>query len=150
MSVAGRKPKPPELRLIEGNPGHRPIPENTPKPFPKAPTRPAWILPEAKREWSRIVPHLERLGLLTIVDRAALTGYCQSWARYRQAEDILNKKGFTLITGQGTEIQRPEVAISRNMLQQIRAFAAEFGLTPSSRGRIQLPGTDEDDGGLLD
>jgi P27 family predicted phage terminase small subunit len=107
-------------------------------------------LPEAKREWSRIVPQLERLGLLTLVDRAALAAYCQSWARLRQAEEILNERGFTMTTDKGNEIQRPEVSIARNMQQQIRAWAAEFGLTPSSRGRIELPGSDEDDGGLLD
>lgn len=150
MAFAGRKPKPPELRIVEGNPGHRPIPENTPKPSPKRPSRPSWILPEAKREWNRIVPQLERLGLLTSVDRAALAGYCQAWARYRQAEEILDTEGFTITTDKGNVIQRPEVSISRNMLQQVRAFAAEFGLTPSSRGRIQIPGQDEDDGGLLD
>ena len=150
MGVVGRKPKPPELRLVEGNPGHRPIPANTPKPPPTAPTRPSWILPEAKREWGRIVPHLERLGLLTVVDRAALAGYCQAWARYRQAEEMLDEEGFVTVTDKGNVIQHPAVAISRNMLQQIRAFAAEFGLTPSSRGRIQIPGHDEDDLGILD
>lgn len=150
MAMVGRKPKPPELKLVEGNPGHRAIPDNTPKPPPKRPSRPSWILPEAKREWNRIVPQLERLGLLTSVDRAALAGYCQAWARYRQAEEMLDAEGFASTNANGNVLQHPAVSISRNMLQQVRAFAAEFGLTPSSRGRIQIPGQDEDDGGLLD
>jgi len=150
MGVAGRKPKPPELRLVEGNPGHRPIPENTPKPSPKAPKRPSWLLPEAKREWSRVVPHLERLGLLTVVDRAVLAAYCQAWARYREAEEAIDREGVVRVTEKGYPVQNPAVSIARNMMNQVRAFAAEFGLTPSARGRIQLPETDDDDGGLLD
>ena len=39
----------------------------------------------------------------------------------------------------------PEVSIANECLKQIRAFAAEFGLTPSSRGRICLPGELIDD-----
>ena len=41
--------------------------------------------------------------------------------------------------------QFPEVAIANNSLNQIRAFCGEFGLTPSSRGRISLPNTNEED-----
>jgi P27 family predicted phage terminase small subunit len=148
MASPGRKPKPPELRVIEGNPGHRPIPENHPKPAPKRPSRPSWLLTEAKREWNRVVPQLEKLGLLSQIDRAALAMYCQTWARYKQAEDALNKYGFTMKTDNGNVIQRPEVSISRNAANLIRNLCAEFGFTPSSRGRISLPDLDEDEGDL--
>ncbi len=35
--------------------------------------------------------------------------------------------------------ERPEVKIRFQALQQIRYFAAEFGFTPSSRGKIEIP-----------
>ncbi len=34
--------------------------------------------------------------------------------------------------------QNPLVVMARQTLQQIRAFCTEFGMTPSSRGRIQI------------
>lgn len=138
--VRGRKPKPTHLKLLEGNPGKRPLPKNEPKPRPVTPPCPKWLDTEAKREWRRVSKELERLGLLTIVDRAALAGYCQAYARWKQAEEILDVEGLTFTTPNGYVQQRPEVAIAQKSLQLMRAFGTEFGLTPSSRGRISAPG----------
>jgi P27 family predicted phage terminase small subunit len=84
------------------------------------------------------------------VDRASLAAYCQAYARWREAEQVITQYGFTVTTDKGNIVQRPEVAIARNMMNTIRAFAAEFGLTPSSRGRISLPEVADDDEGVLD
>ena len=81
MAVPGRKPRPTHLKILEGNPGKRSLTKNEPKPRPVNPTQPDWLLREAKAEWRRVVPELERMGLLTTVDRAALATYCQAWAR---------------------------------------------------------------------
>jgi phage terminase small subunit len=35
--------------------------------------------------------------------------------------------------------QHAEVGIANQCLKQIRAFCAEFGLTPSARARMELP-----------
>lgn len=150
MAVAGRKPKPPELRIIEGNPGHRPIPENTPKPAPKKPSCPRWLLPDAKKEWHRVAPMLEKLGLLTKIDMAALAGYCQSYARWKDCEEEIDRNGYTVVTEKGFVIQHPAVSIAKNCLNMVRKFCSEFGMTPSSRGRIQIPGLDDEDDEDLD
>jgi len=151
MGTPGRKPKPKHLKVLEGNPGKRPLNTKEPKPRPVAPRCPRWLTAEAKREWRRVAPELERLGLLTQIDRLALAGYCQAYARWRQAEEVLEQKGLTFTTPNGYIQQRPEVAIAQRNLQAVRAFCGEFGLTPSSRGRISLPDQDDDDlDGLLD
>ena len=105
--------KPTQLKIIQGNPGHQKLNKAEPHPAPVAPSRPEWLSPEAKREWSRIVPELERLGLLTIVDRGALTGYCQAWGRAVEAEAILKAEGLTFTTPNGYVQQRPEVSIAQ-------------------------------------
>lgn len=152
--MQGRKTKPTNLKRLEGNPGKRRLPENEPQPDPTAPRCPHWLLPEAKREWHRVAPELERLGLLTMIDRAALAGYCQAWARWRQCEEFLKRHGVTYESPrydrQGDEVGSmvrpyPEVAIARHMMVEIRAFCTEFGLTPSSRGRINLPSRQDED-----
>src|SRR3990167_8908338 len=111
MGRRGPAPKPSRLRVIEGNPGKRPLQKNEPRPRPVRPTRPEWLSAEAKREWSRLAGELERLGLLTVVDRAALAGLCQAWARAAEAERVLAIEGMTVTTPSGYVQQRPEVAI---------------------------------------
>jgi len=147
--MKGRKPLPTKIKILEGNPGKRPLNLiNEPKPLQIAPECPDWLLDEAKKEWSRLAPGLERLGLLTILDMAAFAGYCQSYAKWKIAEEFIKKNGMTYEIlkrdKEGKVISTyialfPEVYIARQCLNQIKAFAAEFGLTPSSRGRIYLP-----------
>lgn len=137
--------KPTVLKVIEGNPGKRPLNYYEPLPRPIIPSCPKWILPEAKAEWKRVVPELNRLGLLTCVDRAALIGYCQSWARYVEAEKFLKDNATTFETDKGYIQQVPQVGIAQKYLKLCYTFMTEFGLTPSARGRMSLPsGEDED------
>lgn len=138
MGARGPAPKPTALKVLDGNAGHRPINRNEPRPRPIAPRCPSWLLPEAKREWKRIAPILERLGLLTEIDGTALVGYCQSYARWRQCQEVLSKEGLTFKTESGYTAARPEVAIGNRALIEVRAFCAQFGMTPSARARMQL------------
>ncbi|MBY6275390.1 phage terminase small subunit P27 family [Symbiobacterium thermophilum] len=151
MGIPGRKPKPTHLKVLEGNPGKRPLPENEPKPAPIMPECPSWLDRYGKAEWKRVAPMLHRLGLLTEADGMALALYCDAYSTYRRAREAL-KDGLTFTTPNGYVQQKPEVSIANNAMKQIRAFCAEFGMTPSSRGRITVPGLDDDDDweGLLD
>jgi P27 family predicted phage terminase small subunit len=146
MGRRGPKPKPTELRLLAGNPGKRPLNEREPKPQPGRPPCPRWLHPEAKAEWRRVVPELERLGLLSIVDRAALAVYCQAWARLRDAEAAIDLYGSILKAKASDYIQvSPYVTIARINAQLVRAFGAEFGLSPSARGRMTVVKPRDDD-----
>jgi len=139
LSITGPKPKPTALKILEGNPGKRPLNLNEPKPLRIAPKCPDWLLEEAKKEWKRFTPELERLGLLTRIDRVAFIGYCQNYAIYIETEKYLKENGRVMKTKSGAIKTRPEVYIANNALKFVRSFASEFGLTPSSRGRIYLP-----------
>ena len=136
--VAGRKPKPTNLRVLEGNRGHRPLPKDEPQPRSDYTPCPIWLKGKARQEWKRITPELRRLGLLTIVDRAALAAYCQAYTRWVEAEAIVEKEGLIFTTDKGYLQQRPEVGIAQKAMQIMKAFAAEFGLTPASRTRISV------------
>jgi len=70
MSSRGPKPKPIELKKIQGNPGHRPL--NLSQPKPKVPVkRPRGMGGLQKKFWNEYAPELERLQILTGVDSAA-------------------------------------------------------------------------------
>ncbi len=149
-TMKGRKPKPTALKVLEGNPGKRPLNKNEPKPRPEKPTCPKWISKEAKREWKRVAPELHRIGLLTYIDRAALAAYCEAWAEYRKAREMVHKMGeiYPIKDDEGNVKylqQNPYVSIANKALNQIKTFCTEFGMTPSSRGRMQLPGQNEED-----
>ncbi len=152
MGKRGPRPKPTPLRLIEGNRGHQKLNKNEPKPAPIAPTCPVALSGAAKREWRRIAPELERLGLLTRVDRAALAAYCEAWARWREAEKKLKELGLVVRNSKMTGwMKNPWLLVADKAMEQIRAFASEFGLTPAARTRIQVPKGDvEDDWPELD
>ena len=146
----GAKPKPTALKVLYGNPGKRPLPKNEPKPKPIAPECPEWLHKDAKKEWGRIVPELERLDLITVVDMAALSGYCESWAQYKEATEFIHKHGsvYPIKDDQGRVKylqQVPQVSIANKALTNVRSFCSEFGLTPSARARMVVPGAQDTD-----
>ena len=147
MATRGRKPKPTALKVLEGNPGKRPLNENEPKPRKRAPKCPAWLEVEAKKEWRRTAKQLEQLGILTEVDMAAFAGYCQAYARWKDAEEFITKHGTIVKTPSGYWQQVPQVSIAQTYLKIMNKFCEQFGLTPSSRSRIasDSKGANEDD-----
>lgn len=142
---SGRKPKPTYLKLLEGNPGHRPLNKNEPKPPPATPRCPRHLSAEARREWSRVTPLLATLGLLTRIDRAALAMYCEAWGRWVEAEDALKKYGVMVKSPNGFPMQSPYLAVANMAMQQMRGLLTEFGMSPASRTRLSVQEqTDED------
>ena len=139
MSRGGHNRKPTNVKRLEGNPGKRPLDANEPNPNPIAPTCPSWLSETAKQEWARVAPELERFGLLTELDSACFSGYCSAYAEWRETQEILQREGWTYTTSQGQVRPRPEAIISRHALDQMRKLGALFGMTPSDRGRMELP-----------
>jgi len=142
MGRRGPPPKPVALRVLHGNPGKRPL-NGKPQPPVEAPRCPKALNPEARKVWKRIVPQLKMMGVLASVDRDALVAYCRTYARWKAAEDFLEKHGEVYpIRDEGGKVkcmmQFPQVAIARNLLQTLRAYQQEFGLTPSARSRIDI------------
>ena len=120
------KPKPTALRVLEGNRGHRPIPEN-PQPALLY-TKPPKSLDGnriARREWRRRGKILYDLGILTEADQTAFEMYCDLYSRWYNAD--ADKK----------------VAYAK----EARMFMNEFGMTPSARTKIHVKERD-DSGGM--
>lgn len=146
MAQRGRKPKPTLIKQLEGNPGKRKLNEFEPKPEKRAPKCPAWLDKEAKKEWRRTAKQLEKLGVLTEVDMAAFAGYCEAYARWKEAEEFISRHGTIIKTPNGYWQQVPQVSIAQTYLKIMIKFCEQFGLTPSSRSRIVAErGTDEVD-----
>lgn len=138
--MAGRKPKPTNVKKLEGNPGKREMNTSEPTPPSDLPTCPVWLLPEAKREWRRLAKVMNQMGVLSKVDRAAFAAYCQSYARWKEANEHIAEEGSTFVTDKGYQQQTPWVGIANTAQSMMMKAASEFGLTPSSRSRIVAGG----------
>ena len=142
MATRGRKPLPTALKVLEGDrgKGRRPLNENEPKP-PKGTIKcPSWLVPEAKKEWKRLAPSLEAMGLLTIWDIDSFSAYCQAYARWREAEEFITQHGSIFKTPSGYVQQVPQVSIAQQNLKIMQSLAGEFGLSPATRSRIIAAG----------
>ena len=62
---AAVSPKPTHLKVLDGNPGRRPLNPGEPRPQVKVPTCPQHLSPTAKHEWKRLAHQLHVLGILT-------------------------------------------------------------------------------------
>lgn len=145
MAQRGRKPKPTAIKELEGNPGKRALNKNEPAPEKKAPRCPTWLEPEAKKEWKRLAKQLGNLGILTEIDMASFAGYCQAYARWKEAEEFITKHGTIVKTPSGYWQQVPQVSIAQTYLKTMSRFCEQFGLTPSSRSRLSVDGESEVD-----
>lgn len=137
--------KPTALKLLEGDIHKERMSPNEPKPDLTMPECPDWLEDEAKKEWFRVVPELYKLKLLTSMDITALIGYCQSWARYVEAEQFLSDHDTVFVTDKGYMGPVPQVAMAQKYLKLCQSFMIQFGMTPSSRGNISIPGNPEDE-----
>lgn len=143
--MAGRRPKPTALKKLAGNPGKRPLNNAEPK-YPLINTRPPRFLDlEARRIWRKMLGELSAAGVLTQVDEAMLAVFCQTWSTYVSAVKRLHEEGDIIVTEKGSAYKHPLVMIRDTAADQLRKFAVEFGLTPSSRSRIKVEKVDEVD-----
>lgn len=137
--MAGRTPRPAGLKILEGrgngrDSGGRPV-QPTPGFTRLPPEAPAFLTGEARELWDQVVPELQRLQLLKPIDQASLTALCLTWERLCTAQRIIKRDGMVIETERGP-VKNPAVLIVEAASKELRAWSSEFGLTPSSEGRL--------------
>jgi P27 family predicted phage terminase small subunit len=130
--------KPTALKILQGTDRADRRNKNEPKPPVSAPNPPEHLSEYAKEEWDNITKILLPLGLLTELDKAALSGYCQAYGRWRLAEEQLNKESLVIETQSGNVIQNPLVGIANKAMEHMRKFICIFGLSPADRSRVSV------------
>ncbi len=146
MAKPGPRPLPTSIKFLRGTQrGDRANPHQ-PKVRVAIPACPAHLSVEAKKEWRRMGRELAALGLLTSIDRTALALYCQAWGRWVEAEEALMQYGVMVKSPSGFPMQSPYLAVAKKAMEQMRQLLTEFGMSPSSRTRVQaLPFAAEPD-----
>ena len=145
MGLRGPAPQPTQLKIMRGNPGRRPLNEREPRPEMGVPSCPRWLDKDARAEWRRVVPQLDKMGLIGKIDRNALALYCDAWSQFLSIRRILKEKGFSYILSSGYVQQRPEVAAYHKLQMMLRNWCHEFGMTPSARSRMIVNGKEEEE-----
>ena len=140
--MRGRKPKPPHLKLVTGNPGRRPVNPGL-RPGAEAPKPPPGINKLALAVWKETVPLLLSLGVLAKIDKNQIAAYCGIEARRRKNQAILDKHDSDTYEtdGKGGRMTRirAEVKIVEQCEKALKSYAVEWGMTGSSRARMGDP-----------
>jgi len=142
----GPAKKPTALNLVAGNPGKRRIPKHEPTPPVTRPSPTADLCETGKSEWRRIVDQLADLGLMTNLDVAVLTAYCDAfgeWTTARRAFALIQERnkitgGYMVRTPNGSVQIAPLVSIIRAARADMVRYAAELGMTPSARAGMEI------------
>lgn len=160
MGLRGPKPLPANVHQLRGNPSKRPMAAilDEFRPEVEIPDFPSWIWPEAKKEWKRLATELERYGLITKLDRAALVLYCQAWAKMVWAERALTRAmkaaedarvlaeskgqeyqggdGLMVKTANGNFTYSHHWVVGKHAASEVKRYLDLFGLSPSARSRV--------------
>lgn len=124
------------------------------KPPPGVPEMPAGMPRGAVDEWGRVVPILDSMGVLSILDRAALADYCICVARCWDLEQLIGDEGFTKKASNRADgpAKSPLFTILRMYRGSLQRWCELFGLAPGPRGRLDVPEKPEaeDAEGILD
>lgn len=151
----GPLPKPAALKVLQGNPGKRALNlADGVNPRVEVPSMPRHLAQAARKEWKRITPLLEELGLISGLDAAALGLYCQCVGRLSELETAFNAavarhvaagmdysdavyQVSHAVTPSGYAQQSVLVQLIRSARQEVHRYLMHFGLSPAARARVQ-------------
>lgn len=114
--MPGRPRKPTALKLLQGNPGKRPLPKNEPHPKVGC-DPPPWLPLDARVEWKRLAPGLLRYRLLTELDGDAFAALC-------------------MMTAQLADLGAIPGASITDTTKELRQLWGRFGMTPADRSKV--------------
>jgi len=158
--VRGRKPKPVERQIAEGDPrkhGKAKLQErlrNQVKATSGLPGCPRYLRGRARSAWNFWSTELQAMKMDRRPDGPMLEGACRAYERAVKADLIVDKEGLTFAekfideeSGEAIILKikkHPAVDISNRSWLIVRAFCSEFGLSPVSRMRLS-PDKEDDD-----
>ena len=118
MGRRGPQKKPTALKILEGNPGGKPLPESEPEPIGGVGDPPVQLTTVAVTEWRRL---LRCCPWLTSADRGLLCAACYWWSILLAACEAADERR------------------ARDATNQYRQAADRLGLSPAARSSIVTP-----------
>lgn len=144
---SGKKRLPTAIHKLNGNPSHVDLEarERTePKYKPLRAEPPDHLTDDAKAEWHRVLPILERAGVLTEADAPALEAYCMAYGNWKEACLMVQRFGTLTVGKNGTPEPSPWQKIQIQNYDKMLKIMVEFGMTPASRSRVSVEAKNDD------
>ena len=121
----------------------------------EAPKPPPMLDRTAKAEWRRVAKLLVDLQMVSLLDRAALTVYCQGWSDFVSLTKQVQEEGHVVIGKSGDTKRNPALVSLIDARTSMMAAAVKLGLNPVDRARmlasISKPKAKEEEGdGYID
>lgn len=136
---------PTHLRILQGNPAKRPLPEGEPCP-PAASddvlNPPAHLTERGNAAWKRMAKIIFDMGVLSVADTHALERLCETYAAIAELTEALQARGaycYEVNTAKDGRMIRPypEVGLLADADRRFLALLIQFGLTPAARTKVK-------------
>lgn len=140
----GRKRTPDHLKLVSGSAREHPgrLNKNAPKPAKTLPEPPEWLSDVAAEWFRKTLGILDGMGIASSdhVDMLSIaaTRYDEALHCTAVLEDVGRVYKVISVTGSEMFKSRPEVAQRNEALRHLQSLLAEFGLSPSSMGKVNV------------
>lgn len=136
--MRGRKPKPTWLKVVEGNPGKRPLNDAEPAAAGDLKSAPEWLTDSQRAVWDEAVRSAPP-GLLRGIDESVFLVWVVAKDLHRDASEKIAKYGAVIKSPvTGTAMQSPFVSVLNRQAQIMLKAASEMGFSPSSRSRVKV------------
>lgn len=146
--MAGRRPKPTQLKILAGNPGGRPLNKNEPQPEKGLPQPPEWlkVFPIAIETWDSEGGILEDIRVMTKADWGVLAMRCYVYSQLVELALDVKQEGRTMnhqkVDMLGNEFyeskHNPKVKQIDTLLKEYRTYGSLLGLDPSARSKLSV------------
>lgn len=139
------KAKPTHLKLLQGNPGRRPLNKHEPLPKKRISRKPPKHLTALEREvWEDTMAEVPR-GMVRKLDMNTFETFVTSYAEFREACEAMHGEELVIVTPGGLAKPNPLLTVKREAAKMMLRAAAELGFTPSSRSKISVDPNAKDD-----
>jgi P27 family predicted phage terminase small subunit len=135
--MRGRKPKPTYLKLVEGNPGKRPINHDEPEPDGDLVDPPDFLNARQRIIWQQCIRNSPP-GMLKKLDTGILQTYVVACERHEDAARRVDKSGSIVAIAGGQWAHNPYLSVLNKQAAIMRAAISELGFSPSSRSRVKV------------
>lgn len=119
------------MKLVEGNPGRRPLNNDEPDPDGDLVDAPDELSPAQRQMWAKMLANAPE-GMLRRLDQAIFASFVVNYCTFLEATKKIAELGLT-----ATAFTPQLLSVSRNANTAMVKAAAELGFTPSSRSRVK-------------
>lgn len=148
--MSGPASKPVELKVLEGNRGHRPLNlDATFRPEVGLPPIPKGLTADARKVWKRLSAELLRYNLMSVVYSDAFEDLCETVATVKLLRHSLQGRmallradkrdpaeAYEVKTPNGMPVQHPIYQTLKGERNHMHACLDRFGLNPAQQAKV--------------